>query len=396
MKRTRILVVAAAALSLGLTSCGWWNEEPAGAIRISGNIELTQVDVAFKIPGKLIELLIEEGSPVAKGAVLARLDTLQTERLRERDQAALRSVETMLPQQQTAIQYQRAALEADIALRQAAVRQAEARLQELLSGSRKQEIEQARAAAQAAKTENLQAQRDWERAQSLHKTDDISTAQYDQFRTRFENSGAVLKQAEERLGLVVEGPRPEQIEAARAQLEQAQASVKLAEATRLEIRRKEEELQTRRAEIERARAQVGVTEAQLQDAVVTSPVNGIVLVKSAEIGEVIGAGGTLATIGEIDRPWLRGYIAEGDLGRVKLGARAKVTTDSFPGKVYWGRVSFIASEAEFTPKQIQTTEERVKLVYRVKIEIDNPQHELKLNMPADAEILLDGDSAAGQ
>ena len=92
-------------------------------------------------------------------------------------------------------------------------------------------------------------------------------------------------------------------------------------------------------------------------------------------------------MGDIDHPWLRAYIREQDLGRVKLGAKAKVTTDSFPGKVYDGRVSFISSEAEFTPKQIQTAEERVKLVYRIKIEIDNSRHELKSNMPADAEVL---------
>ena len=94
------------------------------------------------------------------------------------------------------------------------------------------------------------------------------------------------------------------------------------------------------------------------------------------------------TLGNLAKPWLRGYINEKDLGRVKLGTTVKVTTDSFPGKVYDGKITFIASEAEFTPKQIQTQEERVKLVYRIKIEIDNPNGELKSNMPADAEIPL--------
>lgn len=144
----------------------------------------------------------------------------------------------------------------------------------------------------------------------------------------------------------------------------------------------------RRAEIERARAQVSVIDAQLDDAVAVSPINGIVLVKSAEIGEVLAPGTTIATIGDLNHPWLRAYIGEQDLGRVKIGSMVRVTTDSYPGKVYQGRVSFIASEAEFTPKQIQTTEERVKLVYRIKIELENPDHELKLNMPADATIIL--------
>ena len=97
----------------------------------------------------------------------------------------------------------------------------------------------------------------------------------------------------------------------------------------------------------------------------------------------------MVTVGDIDHPWLRGYVNETDLGKVKIGSKAAVTTDSYPGKVYDGRVTFISSEAEFTPKQIQTQEERVKLVYRIKIEVENPKRELKSNMPADAEIVLD-------
>jgi HlyD family secretion protein len=107
------------------------------------------------------------------------------------------------------------------------------------------------------------------------------------------------------------------------------------------------------------------------------------------VGEVLAPGTTVVIVGDIDHPWLRGYVDEKDLGRVKLGAKAKLTTDSYPGKAYWGRVSFIAAEAEFTPKQIQTQQERVKLVYRIKIDADNAQHELKSNMPADAEIVLE-------
>jgi HlyD family secretion protein len=102
----------------------------------------------------------------------------------------------------------------------------------------------------------------------------------------------------------------------------------------------------------------------------------------------LSAGTTVVTIGDIEHPWLRGYIDESDLGKVKLGSKVKVTTDSYKGKVYDGRVSFISSEAEFTPKQIQTQTERVKLVYRIKIELDNASHDLKSNMPADAEIVL--------
>jgi HlyD family secretion protein len=113
-----------------------------------------------------------------------------------------------------------------------------------------------------------------------------------------------------------------------------------------------------------------------------------VLVKSADVGEVLAPGTTVVTVGDIDHPWLRGYINETDLGKVRIGSPVKVTSDSYKGKVYNGKVSFISSQAEFTPKQIQTQQERVKLVYRIKIDVENPGRELKSNMPVDAEIML--------
>jgi HlyD family secretion protein len=235
----------------------------------------------------------------------------------------------------------------------------------------------------------VQAQKDWERAQVLYKRDDISASQYDQYRKNAESAAAALRQSQERFGMVREGPRKEEIESARAQVARAAASIKWAEAQRLDVTRKQEDVVSRRADIDRERAQVGLIDSQLGDTVAASPIDGVVLVKSANVGEILAPGTTVMTIGDIDHPWLRGYINERDLGRVKLGTKAKISTDSYPGKVYWGRVSFIASEAEFTPKQIQTSEERLKLVYRIKIDVDNPQHELKSNMPADAELVLE-------
>jgi HlyD family secretion protein len=257
-----------------------------------------------------------------------------------------------------------------------------------VAGSRPQEITQARAALDDARTWHQQASEDWARAETLFKNEDISRAQYDQFRARFESTRQTVRQAEQRLALVEEGPRAQQIETARAQVERARAAIKLAETNRLELKRREQEIAVRKAEIERAKAGVSMIDAQLDDTTVTSPINGVVLVKSAEAGEVLAAGATVVTIGDLDRPWLRAFIGEKDLGRIKLGGKVKLTTDSYPGKVYWGRISFIASEAEFTPKQIQTADERVKLVYKIKIDVENPNQELKSNMPVDAEILL--------
>ncbi|MBI2820858.1 MAG: HlyD family efflux transporter periplasmic adaptor subunit [Acidobacteria bacterium] len=364
------------------------NRPEESRIVFSGNIELTEVSIAFKIPGKLVDLAVGEGDPVRKGQVIARLDQDQLLQQRERARALVASAESQLEQLFTAIQYQRETTRALVEQRQAEVRQAEARLRDLLAGSRPQEVEQARAAVRRARAEYETARADWERAEKLYRSEDISASQYDQFKNRNESATALLKQAEEQLALVLEGPRREQVEAARADVARGRAALQLAESSHLELKRKEQEVPTRRAEIARARADLGVIDAQLLDTVASSPIDGIVLVKAAEVGEVLAAGTAVVTVGDLDHPWLRGYINETDLGRVKPGAEAKVMTDSFRGKVYRGRVSFIASQAEFTPKQIQTPEERVKLVYRVKVDIANPAHELKLNMPADAEIVM--------
>jgi HlyD family secretion protein len=337
--------------------------------------------------GQLVERLVEEGQRVKRGQVVASLDREQVEKQRERVRAAVAAAESRLAQMEAALAFQRESVEGQIAQRRAEWKQAGAVLEEMLAGSRRQEIEQARAAVTAAQTESENARRDGERAEGLYKTGDIATANWDKLKTRREAAEAALKQAQERLALVEEGPRQENIAAARAQVERAQAGLRLAEAGRLDLKRLEREVGTRRAEVDQARAELAAIEAQLKDMVAVSPIDGVVLVKAAEPGEVLAAGAPVVTIGDIDRPWVRAYITEKDLGRVKLGAEARVTTDSFPGKIYRGRVSFVASEAEFTPKQIQTPEERVKLVYRIKIDVENPQRELKSNMPADAEIL---------
>ena len=123
-----------------------------------------------------------------------------------------------------------------------------------------------------------------------------------------------------------------------------------------------------------------------------APTAGVVLVKNAEPGEFIVPGGAVITLGDIERPWLKAFINESDLGRVKLGQRVSVTTDSYPGKVYQGKIIFISSEAEFTPKNVQTAKERVKLVYRIKVSLANLEFELKPGMPADARIHLKDES----
>ena len=388
-KRILILVlVVLAALAATLMLFRDSGKNSKDRIQVSGNIELTEVNIAFKTSGRLIERTVDEGDRVAKGQRVARLDSDQLTAQRDREAAALESARALLAQAETALAWQRQSLAADLEQRRAEVDASQARLQELKNGARPEEIREAQAAVDSAQAEFDRAKRDWDRAQTLYKNDDISTAQYDQYRSRFESADALRAQAAERRALVLAGPRAEQIEAAAAQVERSRASLKMAESNTLEIRRREQELPLRRAEIQRARASLALIETQIADTTVVSPVDGVVLVKAADVGEVLAAGTTVVTIGDIDHPWLRAYIAQPDLGKVKFGMPVDVTTDSYPGRTYKGRVSFISSEAEFTPKQIQTQDERVKLVYRIKIDLENPQHELKSNMPADAVLHL--------
>ena len=173
----------------------------------------------------------------------------------------------------------------------------------------------------------------------------------------FDVAQAKLRDATERLRLLEKGPRQEKIAQARAQVDAA------------------------RQALARTLTQLGYT-------TVPSPLTGVVISKNVEPGEYVAAGTPIVTVGDLEHIWLRAYVNETDLGRIKLGQPVRVTADTYPGRVYQGRVSFISPEAEFTPKNVQTDKERVKLVYRVKIDISNSRMELKPGMPADAEILL--------
>jgi HlyD family secretion protein len=389
MKKRIFIILALVAVAVaGVYTYRGANRTPENRIVVSGNIELTEVNIAFKTAGRLIERTVDEGDSVKKGQVIARLDRDQLVAQRDREVAGLQSAESQLAQAKTSLEWQKDTLAADIEQRAGDLASNEARLAELKNGARPQEKLDAQAAVDSAQSEVERSKKDWDRAQVLHRDDDISTAQFDQYRNRWETAVAALNSAKERQNLVLAGPRAEVINAQQAMVERMRGALKMAQANSLEMKRREQELNTRDAEIARSRASIALIDSQLADTIATSPVDGVVLVKSADPGEILSAGTTVVTIGDIEHPWLRGYIDETDLGKVKLGSLVHVTTDSYKNRSYTGHVSFISSEAEFTPKQIQTQQERVKLVYRIKIDLDNSSRELKSNMPADGEIVL--------
>lgn len=354
------------------------NKKPATAeITLSGNIEVTQVQLSFRLPGWVLERLVDEGQSVKTGDIVARMDP--------------RDLEASLAQRTAASGSAQAALSAlengsrpeEIAAAQAAVDQAKQALAELVAGSRPQEVQVAQAAVNSAQAQLDYAQVANRRMQEM-PAGAVSKTDQDVTQMNLDVTKAAHAEAVERLKLVKEGPRREQIDQARAALDAAQQRFEL-----VKKGPRQEEIDQARSRLAEATSAVETARLQVSYATLSSPLAGIVLSKNVEAGEFVVAGTPVVTIGDLEDVWLRGYIDGTDLGRVKVGQAVKLRTDSFPDKTYAGTVSFIASDAEFTPKTVQTAKERTRLVYRIKIDVANPEMQLKPGMPADAVIAID-------
>ena len=363
-------------------------EIPESTIQVSGNIEVTTIDVAFKISGKIDKRLVDEGDIVKEGQLIATLEHKDLLAQKAKAGATLETARSRLPALEKNIDYQDQATTQEISQAQAAVENAQARLQQLLDGSRPQEIQSAKAGADQALADMEKKKADMDRAKKLYQDKYIAAQDWDAAKTAYDMAVANYKKAQENYDLVVEGPRKEEIAAGRAQLEQSQAALRLTKTHRIQIDVLKKELATAQGQVKEAASALEVIQTQIEYSNLYAPTSGVVLVKNAEPGEFVVPGGAVVTLGQIEKPWLKAFINESDLGRVKLGQKVSVTTDTYPGKEYPGKVTFISSEAEFTPKNVQTAKERVKLVYRIKVGLENPQNELKPGMPADAQIQI--------
>jgi membrane fusion protein YbhG len=384
-KKTLLILLPAIAVAVVVASYYIYSgsRHDPNVIRVSGNIEVTDAEVSFKLAGRVEARLVTEGETVRVGQLVARLDSMDLAQ-----EVALRKAEVQVAQAALA-ELEAGSRPEEIAQAAAAVRKAQAWLDELLAGSRPQDVAAAQAAVQREKAEMNRLKVDYERAAHLYERTLIAAQEYDAAQTTYEVAQRKLKEAEAHLNLVVEGPRKEQIQQARAGVAEAQERYAL-----VKKGPRQETIDQARARLEQAKHTLALAETRLGYATLVSPLSGVVLSKNVEPGEYVAAGTPVVTVGDLEHVWLRAYINETDLGRVKVGQRVYVTSDTYPGRVYEGRVSFIASQAEFTPKNVQTEKERVKLVYRVKVDIPNPNMELKPGMPADADILV-GQADAG-
>jgi HlyD family secretion protein len=290
----------------------------------SGTVEATEAQLGFQAAGRIEAIRVHEGDRVHAGDTLAVLD--RSELFARRAQAV-------------------AQLDA-----------AHAGLAELEAGSRSEERAQAEQALQAASDRLTDAQHDLDRTRRLFEAGALSQEAYDKARLQLDVLRAQKTQAEQQLQLVRTGPRPERIAAQRAAVAQAEAAL-------------------------------SQYDAMLANAVIRAPFGGIVTVKDREAGETVPAGAPVLTIMNLDDRWVRIYIPEDQVGAVHLGQNARITADTYKGKTYGGQISFVASQAEFTPRNVQTREERVKLVYAVKVKItQDATYDLKPGVPADVQL----------
>ncbi len=308
-------------LGAGVAACmvACGSRRDPSLIETSGHVEATDVRVSTKVAGRLQHFTLEEGDRLAAGQEVGRIDEVDL----------------------------RLALDAARADR----RQADAELRLRRAGTRVEEIAEAEAQVTRAEADLEGAQIDLDRMQELMDSGTGSTKSRDEARTRRDVAASLLKAARDRLARLRAGSRVEEIDAARARLAGSDARI----------------------------AQL---EQQLKDAVIASPVAGVVTEKLVEQGELLAAGTALVVVTDLSDAWLTVYITEPDLARIRLGQEAEVVTDD--GQRRTGSVSYIASQAEFTPKNVQTRDERVKLVFRVKIRLDNADGLFKPGMPAEA------------
>ena len=322
MRKAGILIVIL--LMLQFLGCG--NGNGKNTIEASGDIEATDVVVSAKVGGQIEKLNFVEGQKIKKGDTLLVLDS-ETSKIK---------------------------LEGAIAARELA----EAQLQLLKNGARKEDIKQAEAALNSAKANYELAKNDKERYDKLFETKTISETQHENYVNRYLVTLQQYNAAKENYEKMNHFARPEEIKQAEARLNQTIANEDL-------------------------------IKKNIRDSYVIAPISGFVVEKYFEAGETVSPLSSLLKLSDLSVVKLKIYISEEELGRVKLGQKADVTVDAYKDKKFEGRVIYISPEAEFTPKNIQTQDERTKLVFAVKIEVNNPDFDLKPGMPADAVVHTD-------
>ncbi|HEV2283086.1 MAG TPA: HlyD family efflux transporter periplasmic adaptor subunit [bacterium] len=424
--RSRRPLLLAALAVVVLAVIGWegWQaylrRQSADQLFGSGSIEATQVDIASKITGRIVKLAAAEGDTVHAGEVLVRLDGRDLAAQVDQARANVAAAEAKVTQAASAIESQQQTADTQVAQARAALAAAQTRVPQAqttvtLQG---QTVEQAVAQAQAqlsaaqaqaasARSNLAKAQSDYARAKMLLAQGAIAAQDVDAARTAYDAAVAADRGARDavtqaRAGLAsaqanrLQVPIQQQnVRANQAAVSQAAAAVANAEAGYTVVAQRRQDLAAAQAALAQARAALRYQQILLGYTTVVSPIDGVVLTQNNQEGEVVAAGGAVYTIVNPGDMWLRVYIPEDQIARVHLDQRVQIAVDTYPGRTFPARVSQISTKAEFTPINVQSRENRVKLVYGVKLQITSRYGELKPGMPADATIYV-GSAGPGQ
>lgn len=350
----------------------------------SGTIEARNAQLAFQVSGRIFEIPVDEGQLVERDQTLAVLDKSEYQARYEQAKAHVEGSEKNLQRVETVLEVYKETLPDDVARAEAGVKVLLSQLQELEAGSREQEIERARLAFLNAKDIMEEAKKDKERFEKLFEKALVSEKQWDAVKLKYETALNEFERAKETLGLLTEGVRKETIQTARARVAEGRAMLKQARGNLKRIDAAEREVEAALAQVKAAQSALKVAETQLRYTYLKAPFKGIITSRNVELGEVVLPGREIFSLADLSSVDLKIFVDETEIGKVKPDQSVEVRVDTFPDKVYQGKVSFISPEGEFTPKIIQTHKERVKLVYLVKVAIPNPNLELKSGMPADA------------
>ncbi len=379
MKSRRRLIIPVAVLAIGAGVWFLWPRSGPhnGAIQASGTMEATQVDVAPRIAGRVIRVEVREGDQVRGGQVVAELDAAEVEAQLAQARAAVAAAQTRPAQADAALALARASVDAQLIQAQAQVESASAALE-----AGRASLRAAEANVQVSETNLARSESDLHRLDALYRDGAVSAQQLDTAQ-----STVKAAQAQRDAARAQRDAAQVQISAASAALAQARAALAVAEAGRQTLAIREQEVAAARAQLAQARAALQQVEILRGYTTLTAPFAGVVVAKHVEVGDLVGVGAPVLTVADLSRVYLRVFISETDLGRVTLGQPVDVRVDAFRGRVFRGRVTEISDHAEFTPGNVQTREERVKLVFAVKVEMNNPDGVLKPGLPADAVIV---------
>lgn len=386
MTRKRVILIGFLMLLLGVGVVVWWGQSNRRGAELyySGTIEATSSNLAFQVGGRVQEILTDEGQSVDAGAVLAVLDRREYVALRDQARANLQRARQNLLQLGTVLEVNRNVLPAEVDRAAAAVKALQAQLAEAESGYRTQEVERARLAADAARVTLENARKDKDRYDELFRKGVVAEKSRDSFNVQYETALKEHQRAVEAYQMAREGFRREEIDTARSRLAEGQAALRLAQSNLKKIEAAEQDVEAAREQVAAVRAALDVAEIQLDHTQLRAPYRGIILSRNVEPGEVVTPSQEVLSIADLSTVDLKVFVAETEIGRIAPGQPVAVKIDTFPDKVYDGRVAYISPQAEFTPKIIQTHKERVKLVFLVKVSVPNPHFELKSGMPADA------------